>query len=270
MVLEQYSLGSAKDHVNKTKYLLDGNAPSVLGVLGAVPPDSDSKDESTEQKKDLEQENGGNKEEAQKDESVDKNAKQAEKKKLEIDPAELKIPVFPAANVPLSTSLQDFYYLSCGEEERLAIANGEKFENQSLEVNDKDAELGSGNSKNSSSASAPAAHAISKRFAELEEKCKVDCSIAFGGFNPPPPHRALLGDLAYLEVSLPGGEGTVYVTVIPTGFYINRSAASSDNGSGSKTVSFDPSPASQPCFSQTLLDCLLLKSPALRVAWVSF
>lgn len=202
--------------------------------------------------------------------SIQQAEKAAEemKKKLEIDPSELQIPVFPTKTISMPTNnLQDFYYLSCGEEERLSLVKGEKFSNQSLEVNQKDAELGVATSN---SAPAPSAHRLAQEFARLDEKCKVNCSIAFGGFNPPPHNRRMLGDLAYLEVCLPGGEGTVHVTVIPTGFYINRTNMNLVNGnSNGNTSGFDPSPASNPCFSHELLDCLLLKSPALRTAWVS-
>ena len=326
MVLERYNLGTVKDHVFKTRFLLDGNAPSVLGVVGtgtgaptgtetgtgtataaASEEESeseskeggddnhDNKDESNSQP--TKEENGNDNGNKEKDDTQKtKTAQQQPEKKLSIDPAELKIPLFPAERVNLPTSLEDFYYLACGEEERLALVKGDPFENQPLEVNQKDAALSIGNGNGSgnananangdsnnvnisSSASAPDAHSLAKRFVRLEERCKVDCSIAFGGFNPPPAQRGLLGDLAYLEVGLPGGEGTVHLTVMPTGFYVNCStgggagtgagAGSSEDGSGSSCMVFDPSPAAQPCFSHTLLDCLLLKSPSLRNAWVS-
>jgi len=68
--------------------------------------------------------------------------------------------------------------------------------------------------------------------------------------------------LAYVQVNLPAGEGVVHITAIPTGFYINRSSSS-----GGGVVTFDPSPAAQPCFSHEILDCLLQKSSSLRIAW---
>ncbi len=261
MVLERYNLGNIKDQVFKTRFLFDGNAPSVLSVIGGTPASEVPKEDADGENSNIENGEQGVElgDEAKKEIEESKN-------RLEIDPNELKIPVFSAGSVNMSSNLEDFFYLSTGEEERLAIVKGKSFLNQPLEVNRDDADLLGGNGKNLS-ASAPNAHATAKAFVQLEEKCKVDCSISFGGFNPPPDQRLLVGDLAYLEVALPGGEGTVHITAMPTGFYVNKSSGSSEDGS--KSMKFDPTPAPQPCFSHTLLDCLLLKSPALRIAWVS-
>jgi len=157
------------------------------------------------------------------------------------------------------SNINDFFYLAMGEEERLALATGRHYSLQSLETLEKDEKR---NTKSNQKTRAAISHENAKHLVQLGKQCRVGCSIAFGGFNPPPAYRRMLGDIAYLEVSLPGGEGTVHITAIPTGFYVNQS-----NTSDGKCC-FDPSPAGQPCFSHELLDCLLLKSPSLRHEWV--
>ena len=253
IVLERYNDGAIKDHVEKTRFMLDGNAPSVLGVAGAtdkelpLPAESESEPEA--------ETNGKDDEES----LAVENKNDPEEKKVEIDEAELEIPLFPPEDESSwsnGKNLEDFFYLACGEEERLALIKGKPFEHHEV-GGDKDGDKGK---KKSTSVHA---HELAQRLTRLDERCRVDCTIAFGGFNPPPPQRRLLGDLAYLEIGLPGGEDAVHITVIPTGFYVNRS-----NGSG-RSMKFDPTPATQPCFSHELLDCLLLKSAALRKAWVS-
>ncbi len=129
---------------------------------------------------------------------------------------------------------EDFFYLACGEEDLMPSKGGGK------QMNDK----------------------LSQRLWELDEKCRINCKISFGGFNPPPMPRKLLGDLAYLEVTLPGNDGSVHITVVSAGFYVNKTVEMEGKRK------FDPSPASNPCFSHELLDCLLLRSKSLRYAWV--
>lgn len=99
---------------------------------------------------------------------------------------------------------------------------------------------------------------------KLDETCQVPYSVRHSGFHPPPADRRLLGDLAYIEFvstspSKGSNEEVIHVTASATGFYLNQSA-------GTK---FDPSPAKDPCFSHTLLDCVLKHSKSFRNAWVS-
>ncbi len=152
--------------------------------------------------------------------------------KVEVDKAELDLPNFSLDDpVELDTKkFEDFFYLACGEEDK----------GRAKKMDDK----------------------LSQRLCELDNKCRIDCKISFGGFNPPPMRRKLLGDLAYLEVTLPGSDGSVHITAISAGFYVNKT---SDTESEKK---FDPSPASNPCFSHELLDCILMRSKSLRYAWV--
>ena len=144
-----------------------------------------------------------------------------EEKEGDADDAELKLPETPV-DVD-TTKLVDFFRLACGEGEekdidKVATTNNFKGE-----------------------------------FQQLDDRCHVKCDISFGGFNPPPAKRQLLGDLAYLEVLLPGAETPIHLTVIPTGFYVNKTSSSEG------VMKFNASPATEPCFSHELLDCLLLR-----------
>lgn len=106
-----------------------------------------------------------------------------------------------------------------------------------------------------------------KRWNELDDKTKIPYAIRYSGFHPPPSSRRWLGDLAYLELvalnqgsSLNGSLSCVSVTATPTGFYVNNSKP---------TQHFDPSPNALPCFSHSLLDCLLQASPDFSQAWAA-
>ncbi|KAK3828540.1 MAG: clustered mitochondria-domain-containing protein [Benniella sp.] len=65
------------------------------------------------------------------------------------------------------------------------------------------------------------------------ERTPVQCvkSIALSGWNPPPHHLKLRGDLMYLTVTTLEGE-TVQITSTVTGFHVNKSTSNN----------FDPSP----------------------------
>jgi hypothetical protein len=154
-------------------------------------------------------------------------------------------------------NLKDFFYLSCGEEERLNMLDGGG-KNDYIDLQKQKSVNGDDDKSNDDNLTSEAQD-VALRWSELDDRCHVKCTISFGGFNPPPAHRCLLGDLAYLEVELPGNEEKIHITAIPAGFYVNLST-------GNK---FNPAPASQHCFSHELLDCLLQKSSTLRSAWVS-
>jgi hypothetical protein len=88
----------------------------------------------------------------------------------------------------------------------------------------------------------------------------LECSISYSpGFHPPPRHRRLVGDLAYLEVVI-ASKTTLYITATLTGFYVNKTT---------DRQSFDPSPRPEKnAYAHTLLDCLLQASPdVLAPAW---
>ncbi len=152
-------------------------------------------------------------------------------------------------------NLQDFIYLSCGEEERLKILRGEDMSDYiSLQNGKDDAAKDKADEKN------PIVEAqnVALRWSQLDDQCQINCTISFGGFNPPPPHRRLIGDLAYLEIEMPEKGEKFHVTACPSGFYVNRSS----------DTKFDPTPADKPCFSHALLDCMLQRSSSLCQAWV--
>ena len=94
----------------------------------------------------------------------------------------------------------------------------------------------------------------------LNNQTIVDATIRLSGYHPPPPHRRVLGDLAYMEVLLPNNSPAIHVTAFSLGFYVNKSTNNNEGG-------FDPTPADEPCYSHSLLDCLLRKSKWLREAW---
>jgi hypothetical protein len=55
------------------------------------------------------------------------------------------------------------------------------------------------------------------------------------------------------------GQPTIHITAFSLGFYVNKTNANT----------FDPTPATEPCYSHSLLDCLLQKSQVLREAWTT-
>lgn len=91
-------------------------------------------------------------------------------------------------------------------------------------------------------------------------KLPSDCikSIALSGWSPPPSDRRMAGDLLYIEATTVDS-GILQITACPNGYYVNSS---------SRSV-FDPLPAAKPRFSHSLLECLLLASPAFKEAWVT-
>ena len=94
----------------------------------------------------------------------------------------------------------------------------------------------------------------------LNTQTIVDVTLRLSGYHSPPSHRRILGDLAYIECLIPG-QPTIHITAIPLGFYVNKTTT------GNGTM-FDPTPsASEPCYSHSLLDCLLQKSKVLRESW---
>jgi hypothetical protein len=197
-----------------------------------------------------------------------------------------KLPTFPIDS-PITVDGKDlpgYYYLACGEEEALGMARGKKSgkgkntNSQTPGTSSKSSKKKKKKSKASKAQTSPTngeeieketdidvqvIHAESaRRLNELDEITKVQCATRYSGFHPPPPNRRLLGDLAYLEVSVLS-EPTLHITAVPTGFYVNRT-------SGQAPFKFNPAPAANHCFSHALLDCLLKASDTLKIKWVSF
>ena len=184
-----------------------------------------------------------------------------EEKQLDLDPKEL---ILPSLNLEesLTTTISDltnFYYYACGEDDQVGSSEGEfKYSEGGFAI-DNDA-------KRHKVEEAKETQVTIDRLNRLDELCRIKCKVAISGFNPPPLSRKMIGDLVYLEVTLPYDEGIVHITAIPSGFYINRSITVNDGAL--LDYSFDPRPAEEPCFSHTLLDCLLLHSKSFRLSWV--
>jgi len=266
IVLEQYNVGSIKDHVKRVRALLEGNIPLVDSLTNGK-DDQTNHTTSDDSNKDgagvegISKEEGSSKKE---DNHVNKGdiskEKEVKSRKKDADSQQTDV-ILPGFTLNQSiaidgTNLQDFFYLACGEEEQLNFINGVKMNDE--ETEEGDSSKNHTNSKNNEQNALRLAKDEALKLNELERRCCIKCPIAYSAFNPPPSSRRLHGDLAYLEVTLPDNEGVVHVTAIPLGFYINRTTERS----------FDPSPAIQPCFSHALLDCILLKSDALRAAWI--
>ena len=199
-----------------------------------------------------------------------------EEKAKQILSLQVKMPNYPLdSSVALDgTNTADFFYLACGEEDDLDYVRGRQ---RKVSVAKSNA-MRAGNSANKSdvaaveeaeektAAEATAGRKAAARMIELESRCRVRCKIKFGGFHPPPANRRIYGDLAYLEVALPGAKkDVVHITAVPSGFYVNRTSIAPE-GYGEPFV-FDPRPAENACYSHELLDCLLQYSKTLRSAW---
>jgi protein TIF31 len=240
MILERYDAAGIKDHVQRLNFLMDGNVPSVVSL--------------------------DNEKVAQVDEEV-LDEKSTDGPKV---PPLPELPTFPndKSIVIDGTNLQDFYYMACGEDSNLYHG---KTESSALKTKKKKKKAVVNGSRKTQtpepvvivSEVSPEALVKEKitRLNELEDICRVPCTIRYSGFHPPPTSRRWIGDLAYLEVTPPEGK-TLHITAIPMGFYLNRSKSESG---GRET--FDPSPAVNSCFAHALLDCVLQASPSLSEAW---
>ena len=248
VVLEAYDAASIRDHIVRVRQLFAGSVPSVTSLVG------ENKTEATE----------------------DSN-KAAAVKTLR-DPLKLPLPVDGTPRVD-TKNLQDYFYLACGEDPNLyhSKSAGGSPTNQSSKSKKKKKKAATDNKEESVEAVvAMTEEELTKqqaiRLNELEELIKIPCTIKYSGFHPPPAHRKLVGDIAYLEVTFPSGESNgeakedlLFITATTTGFYVNRCKL---NGPTSlRAPVFDPSPASESFFAHALLDCLLKASPYLKSAW---
>ena len=125
------------------------------------------------------------------------------------------------------------------------------------------------NSSNNSSSSNTPPKSTAQYFLDTERQLynlnaitSVSITVRLSGYHPPPSYRHVLGDLAYIEAIMPDGQ-IVHVTAISHGFYVNKSSMNK----------FDPTPDldsnKDACYSHALLDTLLQKSKALRVAYAA-
>lgn len=259
IVLERYDVALIRDHVIRLRSLLEGNAPSAISL-----------DDGVESRENVDSTQDSPESEPDGEETQEKNNEKEDTKETPKD-----MPIFSQASVSANTTdLKDFFYHACGEDPsmyaedgtsipiQLSKENGAKLKKKNKKSkgksNTKDED---GDEDRSEISTEQLMRATIPKLNELEEKTRVQCTVRFSGFHPPPPSRRLMGDLAYLEVMPPGATETIYITAIPTGFYVNRST------SAGNTFKFDPAPAVQPCFSHELLDCLLQCSESLRQSW---
>ena len=77
--------------------------------------------------------------------------------------------------------------------------------------------------------------------------------LTMSGWNPPPPHRKLTGDLLYLIVQTLEGK-YFHVTGATWGFYVNLS----------NEEEFNPRPASPSLLSHSLIELLNQLSPSFK------
>lgn len=97
-----------------------------------------------------------------------------------------------------------------------------------------------------------------QQLGNLDETMMLSRVVAITFLAPPTPQRKLFADLAYLRIQI-AGKQDIYITAIPSGFYVNKST----------TTSFDPSPRvdAPNCHAHSLLNCLLQASPEFSTLW---
>jgi len=264
IVLETYDATLVKDHIVRLRSLFEGNIPTLL----SLDETSDNVRETAESSSKESKDSGDVVDETKTDEK--------DKPKDPTKDPPKNMPNFPSGQsvAPDIASLRDFFYLACGEDPSLYSEdsavdymqvrpeNGSKSSKKKKKGKDKSGKAGE-EAKGESGDEIPIEQIVRELIPQMnavEEKTRIACTIKYGGFHPPPPHRKLMGDIAYLEVTMPESSEPVHITAVPTGFYVSRSS------SGSKPK-FDPSPAANPCFSHELLDCLLQHSDSLRNVW---
>ncbi|KAL3941965.1 MAG: hypothetical protein SGBAC_003767 [Bacillariaceae sp.] len=252
IVLERYDAAQIRDHVTRMRSLIAGNVPAVVSL------DDSSNEKSTP----VESE----KAEASEPEKANGESKEKDGEPNENKNEKMKLPTYPnvGSTIVNSKDLKNFYYLACGENPDLYLGDAPKQSQKGNGSKKKKGKKGKGQAQNGNENEADEQVEVEQEMRELipqlnrlEEKTKLDCSIRFSAFHPPPRARKMLGDLAYLEVNPPGESKSIHITAIPTGFYVNRST----------DAKFDPSPATKACFSHELLDCLLQASSSFFTAW---
>ena len=272
VVLERYDGSAIREQIGRVRAILGGNAPALTSLL---------EDGAADEVKDGEAVAGKVKDD-DKTETVEKKAKtdaktemKAETKKDQPSPAQ-QPPHFPpgydlSLSTALHTDLSTFYHLACGEE-RLLFDDAEGVKSKKvvedwMEGDDgkkkkrkkkknnggnNNSSNGNGSHNDTPSPSTPSMHETEQILHHLNSQTIIEATVRLSGYHPPPSHRRILGDLAYIECLLPNTP-PIHITAIPLGFYLNNSTE----------TTFDPTPATNSCYSHSLLDCLLQASPNL-------
>lgn len=287
MVLQRYDAAAIKDHVLRLRSLLNGNAPAVMALQdddeaaeeGAATGEGDAATTTTASTPNK-HENGN------RDAGADKHTEAAENAAASASPnskdtaaresekeKEKEMPPLPEYLEAIDgTNLHDFFYLACGEDPKVyhdppdgILSKVKTTGSSSSSSNKKKNKKRNGEEGGTVGAALMLEQEMREklpRWNELDEMCRLDdCRIDWSGFHPPPSNRKWMGDLAYLEFAIDGEETKIHVTATRMGFYVNRS----DTKAGKRF--FDPSPAAEPCFAHSLLDCLLQASATFREKW---
>ena len=284
VVLERYDIALIHDHIARLRTLLDGNAPTSVSLdESAGDAAAAASEQATQQPRtDATEPNGRpnegqtangkeiNKEEQQQQQKQQQKAIDSKQKS---DIAQKDMPVFSIGKSlsPDVNDLKKFFYYACGEDPSLYLSDSDsnkkeigngasKSKKKGKKRGKSTAEGGDKTNDDEKESKQQLLKQIIPQLNEIEERTRVSCDIRFSGFHPPPQHRQLMGDLAYLEVTLPDGE-LVSVSATPIGFYVNRSSLTRGD------YKFDPSPSVKPCFSHELLDCLMHHSISFSAAW---
>ena len=289
VVLERYDIALIRDHIARLRTLLDGNAPtsvtldeSSADVAGSEPTSEPTAATETESDSSTDADGkspqaGQSSNERNEDTPTEKKDEQQKasnpnQKKDKPNLSAKDMPVFSTEKSlsPDVNDLKKFFYYACGEDPSLYLddsdgnkkktVGGSKSKKKGKKKNSKAALTEEEKASPEAESKEQLLKRIIPQLNEIEERTRVSCDIRFSGFHPPPQYRQFMGDLAYLEVTLPGG-ALVSVSATPIGFYVNRSSLARGN------YKFDPSPAEKPCFSHELMDCLILYSNSFSDAW---
>lgn len=303
IVFLHYDIASIRDHVARCKLLLDGNPPCVEKLMdeaASITISTAEKGMEIQKAKDLNpkphalkiskaqehaheekknvvsaDDDGTNDQDVNgdpSDEVIHHEHNGKEQGNKDSTSKKFKDPRLPLITIDEQflvdgTNLIDFYNLACGEEEDLVQLYSTCKELAETLPNKDSRSLAK----------------YLEEMAKLDAQCKVNWRIQFSGFHPPPPHRKMLGDLAYLEVLPPlstlsvnssnhfsddevgaaPANHTLHITATSSGFYVNKTSSYSQG-----KMLFDPSPSEIHCYSHSLLDCILLRSENFRKAWV--
>ena len=260
VVLERYDIALIKDHIARLRTLLDGNAPNSTSLDDTPGDASEPASES---------ENANETDETPSEATEQDQPPKENKQKPNITQKDMPLFSEDQSLSPDVKDLKKFFYYACGEDPSLYLgdSNGTKKQSNASKSKKKNKKRGKASAEGVDKATEEEKESkpqllkrIIPQLNEIEERSRVSCDIRFSGFHPPPQHRQLMGDLAYLEVTLPDGQ-VASITATPLGFYVNRSLVNRGN------YKFDPSPAEKPCFSHELLDCLLQYSQSFSDAW---
>eukprot|EP00339_Tiarina_fusa_P023157 CAMPEP_0117047886 /NCGR_PEP_ID=MMETSP0472-20121206/33076_1 /TAXON_ID=693140 ORGANISM="Tiarina fusus, Strain LIS" /NCGR_SAMPLE_ID=MMETSP0472 /ASSEMBLY_ACC=CAM_ASM_000603 /LENGTH=346 /DNA_ID=CAMNT_0004760723 /DNA_START=33 /DNA_END=1070 /DNA_ORIENTATION=+ len=184
VVLERYDVALIRDHVNRLRSLLDGNAPSATSLDEA----GESKDKGTSEDK------GPSSQTPPATENEDADETEKEKPEEAKTPPK-DMPVY-AEDKPVaqdSRNLTQFFYLACGEDPALYsedIQNlpAPKKDNGKLKKKGKKGkETASDEDEKGVASTEQFIRETIPRLNMLEEKTRIKCTIRFSGFHPPPP-----------------------------------------------------------------------------------